>query len=481
MKKLKLPKNKLFWNLVFLSGVLTVVLTLVNIYSLQYSIKKTYFDTHYQLMKTLADVSTSTEATAQETENLIQKAFNYGFQVFIYDSTTNTELVRKTPLNESQKQALAKLAQIPEKKDSFVNPKEGDNTAINQLTERNNNYSYTSWSPKNQLYIIQSNDVLISSIAHLSITRLFINSVFATLFSIGFLYWIYNRIQKPIDQLIQKSRELGKNNVNVPLNIDFNLDELSQLESALNQLVVSLNSSQKETQTVIQELEEKNRYQRELLTSLAHELKTPLGIISLYQSLNKEETNPIELTENNAIIDAELTRMNDIVEETLFLFKGEDPQHIETLETINLSDMINSLIKIHQPDFIRNGMTVSTTIAPNVYTVFNKSYSERIIRNYLSNASKYSLPNSAIVVKLTEQGRLLVSNPGEMNLATRKMIWQKFYKGESSRTTNGFQSSSGLGLSIVKAIGDKFNHAYGVESNNNKITFYYQFPVDQTE
>ena len=56
-------------------------------------------------------------------------------------------------------------------------------------------------------------------------------------------------------------------------------------------------------------------------------------------------------------------------------------------------------------------------------------------------------------------------------------LWEKFYKVDKARTRE--YGGSGVGLSIVKAIMDSMNHAYGVENYKNGVLFWFELETVQ--
>ena len=99
--------------------------------------------------------------------------------------------------------------------------------------------------------------------------------------------------------------------------------------------------------------------------------------------------------------------------------------------------------------------------------------------NYFSNAMNYALYEKVIDVKLQKEGnkvRISVFNTGnpipEENLTH---LWEKFYKVDKARTRQ--YGGSGIGLSIVKAIMESLNQAYGVRNYDNGVEFWFELEV----
>ena len=106
---------------------------------------------------------------------------------------------------------------------------------------------------------------------------------------------------------------------------------------------------------------------------------------------------------------------------------------------------------------------------------------EQVFRNYLSNAINHLDDERVIDVKIAmdeEKGkaRISVFNTGtpipEEDLAH---IWGKFYKVDKARTRE--YGGHGIGLSIVKAIMESFQQAYGVLNYENGVAFWFELDL----
>ena len=101
---------------------------------------------------------------------------------------------------------------------------------------------------------------------------------------------------------------------------------------------------------------------------------------------------------------------------------------------------------------------------------------EEVFTNYFSNAVNHCSGDKIIDVKITpEEGKVRVSvfNTGEPIPADCvEHIWEKFYKVDKARTRE--YGGSGVGLSIVQAIMESMNQAYGVENYDNGVEFWFE-------
>ena len=105
---------------------------------------------------------------------------------------------------------------------------------------------------------------------------------------------------------------------------------------------------------------------------------------------------------------------------------------------------------------------------------------EEVLQNYYSNALNHIDGEKIIeikVVKLDNHARVSVFNTGKpIPKESIGHIWEKFYKVDKARTRE--YGGSGVGLSIVKAIMESMNQAYGVINYDNGVEFYFELETE---
>ena len=213
---------------------------------------------------------------------------------------------------------------------------------------------------------------------------------------------------------------------------------------------------------------ELSQQQQNFLSSVSHELKSPIASTKLQlQTLQKHELGREKQKEiiANAIIDTE--RLNNLVEDILLAAKIENGIHTFHLENFNLSDYIIELMNQTIESF-HYKQRVVLEIEPDIYMNIDRTNFPSIILNLFENAVKYSPENTTITVGLKKQHQKIIlsfaDQGGGVSDLEKTNIFRKFYRvgNEETRKTKG----TGLGLYIVNYLVKKHNGTITVKNNS---------------
>ena len=260
-------------------------------------------------------------------------------------------------------------------------------------------------------------------------------------------------------------------------------DEISELEEAINIMADSIKvyTEELENANIILKDDLNNRKkieqaQKEFISNVSHEIKTPISIISGYAEGIKQgiASTDEERDEYCDIIIDECKRMTEIVIELLNLSKLENG----TIKLEYCDFNINELCEIIMHKFelkCKNAGIKLKLISDKEYFV-RADYNEieKVIINYMQNAYKHVSDEGTISIIIKEEGEYIyigINNDGqEIPEAEQSNIWNKFYKIDKSHKRE--ENSTGLGLSIVKATMDLHKMPYGVKNTKNGVEFY---------
>lgn len=198
------------------------------------------------------------------------------------------------------------------------------------------------------------------------------------------------------------------------------------------------------------ETAEQNR--RQMTSSIAHELKTPLAIIHSYAEGLKEHIAEDKRDKYIDVILSETERLDGMVLEMLDLSRLEAGK-------VKLSRDVFSLIALTRTIFEKLEMAARAKELqiefrfPEDFTITaDESRIAQVIENFATNAIKYTPASGHIVVKIERRrdGALfsIENESAPLSAEALRKVWDTFYRADASRSSSG----TGLGLAIAKNI-----------------------------
>lgn len=211
-------------------------------------------------------------------------------------------------------------------------------------------------------------------------------------------------------------------------------------------------------------LEEKRR---ELTNSMAHDLKTPLFVISGYAENLLENVHTDKKDHYAQMIYDKANELNGMVHNMLELSKLESNSFNPQKEEFDLVSATKEILLQFNGS---NNFNILLEGIDKANITADKDLIKRAISNFIQNADKYSENKQAIID--ISSNKFKISNQCTKIKANEvKRLWEPYYVGENSVRNNG----NGLGLSIVKNIMQAHNFDFGAELENDKIVFYFTF------
>lgn len=415
-------------------------------------------------------------------ENIYVMAYDYNTNKLIY-SSVGTE---NTIINKEDIDLLIQEINNREKADAIINyPTSAYENTIYNITGRQQQVTvfgkYLSQTSDKYL-IIQTPYQPIIDISNVVSRFNIISSLIVLLISIfptlGFMYFI----TKPIKEATIVARSVKNKDFSKRCIIRTN-DEISEMEEAINIMADSINTYTKELESANNSLKDdiNNRKkieqaQKEFISNVSHEIKTPISIISGYTEGIKQKlaTTDEEREEFCNIILDECERMTNIVIELLNLSKLEDGTIKLEYSDFNINELCDLIISKFKLKCQNSKIKLKIESNKEYFVRADYNEIEKILINYVQNAYKHVYSNGTISIIIKEEGEYVyigVNNDG-LQIPEEEMsnIWNKFYKIDKSHKRE--ENSTGLGLSIVKASMLLHKMPYGVKNTDNGVEFF---------
>ncbi len=251
-------------------------------------------------------------------------------------------------------------------------------------------------------------------------------------------------------------------------------DELAELCESINNMSLELREKIDNEKVI-----EKNK--NELITNVSHDLRTPLTSIIGYVDLLKKNgfKDKKKFDSYIGVIDERTKSLNKLINE-LFEFTKLNSHDIKlNYSNVEIGSLIEQLVGEYIPIFNKEGLEIYKDIVDkDIFINVDIEKIVRVLENLLTNAKKYSIKKTKVLVRMFEENDYVVisvANRSE-NISRGDLynIFERFYKVDKSRKE---QDSTGLGLSIVKRIVELHNGDIKVDLKDDIIDFNVMLPL----
>ncbi len=263
--------------------------------------------------------------------------------------------------------------------------------------------------------------------------------------------FLARRALSPVDRMTRAAQAIEATDLRQRLPEPPAHDEIGRLARTFNALIARLEAA--------------FARQRQFVADASHELRTPLTIIRGELDVTlRHERDASAYRETLVTVHDEVTRLQDLVTDLLLLARNDEPtQHLTTI--VDLA-AIAALVTAHlQP--LAHARSQALTLAASPATVYGIAGDiERLMRNLVENAIRYTPEHGAISITVQRDGTQAVltiadTGPG-IDPAALPHLFDRFTRADSGR--NRAAGGTGLGLAIAQAIAHRHGGAIAVMS-----------------
>ena len=278
-----------------------------------------------------------------------------------------------------------------------------------------------------------------------------------------------------ITKISDAMQNISEGDLNVTVEVEGD-DEFSSMAANLNKMVEALKE-------LMDKERESERTKNELITNVAHDLRTPLtSIIGYLELLSGDVKLEPEIQKKYINIAYVKTKRLEKLIEDLFGFTkmnyGKLSMHVGQVDVVKL---LSQLLEEFYPSFVDKNLSyeLQSNVPVKVITA-DGNLLARLFDNLINNAIKYGADGKRIMVKLHADDEIVtvsVINYGYVIPADElPLIFNKFYRVEQSRSTN--TGGTGLGLAISKNIVDMHGGTITVTSDLSGTVFTVKLKVN---
>ncbi len=209
-----------------------------------------------------------------------------------------------------------------------------------------------------------------------------------------------------------------------------------------------------------------NREKTEFLGIASHDLKNPLTTIITYAQILDENHDPAEVPFVSRSIYAAGTRMRDLIVNLLDANAVEEGRFSCKIERCEINALVAQSLEHNQLSATRKEIVLSVAPTSEIWASADRSTTVQILDNLISNAVKYSPFKTTVRIGTSVQGgavQVAVQDEGPgLSEEDQTKLFGKFVR-LSARPTGG-ESSTGLGLSIVKRLAEAMSGSIACQS-----------------
>lgn len=272
--------------------------------------------------------------------------------------------------------------------------------------------------------------------------------------------WILAKsISRSIVRVNRNAKELAEGNYDVTFEAG-DYKEIAELSETLNYAARELGKTEK--------------FQRELLANVSHDLRTPLTMIIAYGEMMCDlpgENTP----ENVEVIVAEAKRLAALVNDMLDISRLQAGVMTLSTECYSLTGSVEAVVERFSKMLEQYGCQICFDYEEEVWVKADKEKLHQVIYNLIGNAVNYTGTDKKVMVRQLCNGecvRIEVEDTGEgIPQEELPYVWERYYKVDKNhkRAITG----TGLGLSIVKNILRLHGAEYGVKSSEGRGSIFW--------
>lgn len=262
---------------------------------------------------------------------------------------------------------------------------------------------------------------------------------------------------RPLNQLIQAIHRVAEGNFETKINFK-HPKEFRELADCFNQMT--------------EELAGIEMLRSDFVNNFSHEFKTPIvSILGFANLLKKGNLSEAEHSEYLDIMISECKRLSSLSTNVLNLSKVESLSLLTDVTEYNAGEQVREAILLVEPKWNAKNISFDLDIE-DIRITANLSLLQQVWVNLIDNAVKFSQDNSTISIGVTQSNHNFIftikDNGIGMNTETLERIFDKFYQGDLSHSTEG----NGLGLPLVWKIIKLHHGSVKVSSHPGKGSIF---------
>lgn len=239
--------------------------------------------------------------------------------------------------------------------------------------------------------------------------------------------------------------------------VDSEINALSVVATDIAEVVMDARLMERERQ-LNAELRDINDYRRDMVDTLAHELRNPVSVLWTHLELLGEEDTPGPWDQSLEAMTRATRRIDDMVVDLMALAASSDPSRAHTFVPVDLSACVRECAEFLTPVAAAEEIAVRVEVTDGLVLVGEQASLQRMVANLVSNAIKYTPAGGTITLTLSaerlDEGdgvRFSCTDTG-IGIAQEEVghLFTPFFRSASEDARS--RPGTGLGLAIVERV-----------------------------
>ncbi len=289
------------------------------------------------------------------------------------------------------------------------------------------------------------------------------------LFSLIFLL-LQRKMARDIETIARAVKQISEGDLSTRLELEG--------EGELTDIAENLNRMEEDIQELIDKERTSEQSKTDLITNVAHDLRTPLtSILGYLELLRKNQKLSPEMQQKYLdIAYNKSVRLQKLIEELFGFTKLSYGKINMNVTKVDIVELLAQLLEESYPNFQKNGLSYDFVSNRKSQIIeADGDLLARLFDNLIGNAIKYGKEGKRVRVNLRADREIVtikIVNYGYVIPANElPLIFDRFYRTDHSRTNASGPGGTGLGLAIVKNITDMHHGTVSVSSDLSGTVF----------
>lgn len=194
---------------------------------------------------------------------------------------------------------------------------------------------------------------------------------------------------------------------------------------------------------------------RDFVANVSHELKTPVGAITLLaETMEDAAEDPAAVVRFAQRMQTETHRLSHLVQEIIELSRVQGGSALADATAVEIDDVVSEAVALNRNFALGSHIEVVVGGTPGLSVFGSESMLTTALSNLISNAITYSEPDTKVGISVRRDGGMVEISVKDQGIGIAKedleRVFERFFRVDRARSRD--TGGSGLGLSIVKHI-----------------------------